>query len=268
MGGTPQERFGAAAAGRLGTRAFRVRACRCRHGGGPCKCKALASFWHDVPLAFEDEGARAGCCAANFVCEIPKGTRAKMEVSTEETGNPIRQDATDAGRLRRYAWPMPWNYGMLPRTWEDPGRPAAAYEGLAAYPGDGDPVDVVEIGSSRCATGSVHRVRLLGALAMIDGGELDWKLVALREGDRDAAAIRSLADLRRERPGLIDEIKRWFRGYKVPDGKRPNKFALRGACVDPAPVVREAHLAYARAHGRRERSARPRAAEAAGTHVV
>lgn len=35
----------------------------------------LASFWHDVPL---DNGDGT----VNFVCEIPKETKAKMEVST------------------------------------------------------------------------------------------------------------------------------------------------------------------------------------------
>lgn len=244
--------FGSVAEGRLGTRAFRLRACRCRGGGGgggPCACGALASFWHDVPLALE---LAQGVAEASFVCEIPRGTRAKMEVSTSEPGSPIRQDLTKDGRLRRYAWTMEWNYGMLPRTWEDPGHAASAYAGLSAYPGDGDPIDVVEIGARRCGTGSVHRVRLLGALAMIDGGELDWKLVALRLDDPDAGRVRTLADLRRERPGELARIKRWFRGYKVPEGKPANKFALRGACVDPVPVVREAHLAYARRHGRRE----------------
>jgi inorganic pyrophosphatase len=42
--------------------------------------------------------------------------------------------------------------------------------------GDGDPVDVVEIGSSKHAQGAVKQIRALGALAMIDDGELDWKV--------------------------------------------------------------------------------------------
>lgn len=41
-----------------------------------------------------------------------------------------------------------------------------------AYQGDNDPVDVVELGGRALAAGSVHRVRALGAYAMIDEGEL------------------------------------------------------------------------------------------------
>ena len=41
--------------------------------------------------------------------------------------------------------------------------------------GDNDPVDVVEIGSKQLRSGGVYCVKLLGAYAMIDEGELDWK---------------------------------------------------------------------------------------------
>lgn len=42
--------------------------------------------------------------------------------------------------------------------------------------GDDDPVDVVEIGSKGLKTGGVYRIKALGAYAMIDEGELDWKV--------------------------------------------------------------------------------------------
>jgi inorganic pyrophosphatase len=42
--------------------------------------------------------------------------------------------------------------------------------------GDNDPVDVVEIGSSQLKMGGVYRVKPLGVYAMIDDGELDWKV--------------------------------------------------------------------------------------------
>jgi inorganic pyrophosphatase len=40
--------------------------------------------------------------------------------------------------------------------------------------GDNDPVDVVEIGSIKLPVGTVTTVKILGAFAMIDDGELDW----------------------------------------------------------------------------------------------
>lgn len=36
-------------------------------------------------------------------------------------------------------------------------------------------MDVVEIGSKQLKTGGVYAVKPLGAYAMIDEGELDWK---------------------------------------------------------------------------------------------
>lgn len=36
-----------------------------------------------------------------------------------EAGNPIKQDIKK-GKLRGYPYNINWNYGMLPRTWENP----------------------------------------------------------------------------------------------------------------------------------------------------
>ena len=43
------------------------------------------SPWHDIPLYNEDG-------TVNMVTEIPKMTKAKMEVATKEENNPIAQD--------------------------------------------------------------------------------------------------------------------------------------------------------------------------------
>lgn len=236
----PEEEFSALEDGRRGSHGYRVTACL--RGRGPRSCRPV-SYMHDVPLALH-----APSCTANFVCEIGKGTSAKMEVNAANAPlTPIRQDVTRGGRLRRYAWTIPWNYGMLPQTWEDP---AHRWAGLERYAGDGDPVDVIEVGAAQCSTGSVHRVKLLGALAMIDGGELDWKLLAVRCDDPDAQRMSTVEDMKRLRPGELSRIKAWFRGYKVPDGKAPNAFALRGKALgaqEAAAVASEGHRLWRRA---------------------
>ena len=116
------------------------------------------SPWHDFPL-------NAGPGQYYFVTEIPKMTTAKFEVQLELEGNPIMQD-TKKGKPRHYAGPMFWNYGMLPRTWEDDNEEMDDDEG---YTGDGDPLDVVEIGTRQLGLGSVSKVKPLGALAQILG---------------------------------------------------------------------------------------------------
>jgi inorganic pyrophosphatase len=107
----------------------------------------------------------------NFVAEIPKMTKAKMEVSTKELNNPIAQDIKK-GKLRDYHGPIFWNYGCLPQTWENPNEEHPVLK----CKGDNDPLDVVEIGSAALACGSITPVKPLGVLAMIDDGELDWKV--------------------------------------------------------------------------------------------
>ena len=69
--------------------------------------------------------------------------------------------------------------------------------------GDNDPVDVVEIGEQQLRTGSVHPVKPLAVLAMIDDGELDWKVIAIRADDPRAASLNDVEDVERCWPAPI-----------------------------------------------------------------
>jgi inorganic pyrophosphatase len=228
--------------GQPNTLAYRVRAVP---AGGAA---SAASYWHDIPLyrtggvggsggfrppetdAAADGTGRshtargpAGGAASEpalvtFVCEIPRGTKAKMEVQKEEPLNPIAQDTKD-GKLRAYPWPSLTNYGALPRTYEHPGlvdkgtgkagelrarggAEARVVSGSTLTPspspplpspsppppspfppaGDGDPIDAVDLCPTPCESGSVYQVTILGALAMVDGDATDWKIVTARRG--------------------------------------------------------------------------------------
>lgn len=170
------------------------------------------SPWHDVPL-------RTASGAFNFLCEIPRLSKAKLEVDTKSELNPIVQDVKK-GKMRYYHGPIYWNYGCLPQTWEDPN----VRNEEVKYLGDNDPLDVVEIGSSALEIGSVTPVKPLGVLSMIDDGELDWKLLAISTSDPLASAINDVGDIDQHMPGTVSGIREWFRWYKVPDGKPVNKF--------------------------------------------
>ena len=141
------------------------------------------SLWHDVPLVAPSAPSAApasprdGPPLFNFVCEIPKCTRKKFEVATDETKCPIKQDEKK-GVLREFKkGDIFFNYGCFPRTWEDP-RHVSKDTG---YPGDNDPLDVCEIGIRQIGTGVVRAVKVLGVLAMIDDDETDWKVVVCVE---------------------------------------------------------------------------------------
>ena len=75
------------------------------------------SPWHDIPLFDSTSSGTDG--TLNFICEIPKWTRPKMEVATGEQYNPIKQD-TKNGLVRSYGVFPLFNYGAFPQTWEDP----------------------------------------------------------------------------------------------------------------------------------------------------
>ena len=74
---------------------------------------------------------------------------------------------------------------------------------------------MVEIGSVALASGSVTPVKALGVLAMIDDGELDWKVVAIAASDPMASELNDVADIEAKMPGTLSGIREWFRWYKV-----------------------------------------------------
>jgi len=215
-----------AEAGEAGTESFRL-------GFQDPESKAAISPWHDIPL----EGATEG--SYNMVVEIPKMTKAKMEVATKEENNPIAQDIKK-GVLRDYHGPIFWNYGCLPQTWEDPN---VKHPELGCF-GDDDPIDVVEIGSAALEMGSVKEVKPLGVLAMIDDGELDWKVLAVAVDDPLAEEYNDIDDVPEE---VKAGIREWFRWYKTPDDKPLNAFGFDEKFLDVAftkEVIEETNAAW------------------------
>ena len=156
---------------------------------------------------------------------------------------PIKQDEKK-GVLREFKkGDIFFNYGCFPRTWEDP-RHVSEDTG---YPGDNDPLDVCEIGLRQIQTGEIRPVKVLGVLAMIDDDETDWKIVAIDAEDRWAEELNDVADVERLLPGTVSLIREWFRTYKIPDGKPPNKFALGEECKGATyahKVIHETHEAW------------------------
>lgn len=201
------------------------------------------SYWHDVPLHAPGGGFHA-------VIEIPRMTKAKMEICTTEACSPIKQDIKK-GKLRDYNMPIKWNYGAFPQTWE---QPEHLWEGLEGHKGDNDPVDIVDVSQASVECGTVIRFKPLAALAMIDEGEVDWKIVGINLADEAAASINTLADLERVMPGEVDAVREWFTWYKATnaageriEGAEPNVFEFGGKPLDTAAtlkIVGEGHACW------------------------
>jgi len=133
--------------------------------------------------------------------------------------------------LRDYPWASLVNYGSIPQTWEDPNRP----DEETRLPGDKDPVDLLDLSEYKNVNvGDVYRVKVIGALAMIDQGEeMDWKVLALNADDPLAANVSNAEDLEEYMPGKISEVRELFRTYKTVQGKDNNTFAYNESVTSP-----------------------------------
>ena len=201
------------------------------------------SIWHEVNLHSMNPNTNKPTGNYNFICEIPKFTRKKYEISTSEPFNPIKQD-TKNGILRSFSkGDIFFNYGCFPRTWEDPNYVHPAL----TVGGDNDPLDVCEIGLQQIQVGQVREVKILGVLCLIDDGEADWKIIAIDAQDRWANELNDIDDVERLLPGILDSIHDWFRTYKTYDGKPENKFGFDGKFQTAAfakEIIRETHIAW------------------------
>ncbi|KAK3751997.1 hypothetical protein QZH41_010965, partial [Actinostola sp. cb2023] len=183
------------------------------------------SPFHDIPLFANTEQT-----LVNMVVEIPRFTNAKMEITTKEALNPIKQDVKkDKLRFVNNCFPYKgyiWNYGALPQTWEDPSHTDKDTGCL----GDNDPIDVCDISTMVATRGEIKQVKVLGVLAMIDEGETDWKVIAIDVNDPMAKDMNDIDDVEKHMPGLLNATVDWFRIYKVPSGKPMNEFAFDAEC--------------------------------------
>jgi len=163
------------------------------------------------------------------VIEIPAYTRDKWEV--EETSGTLALE-TRPGKPRRmeYGFPYLFNYGMIPQTRmpKDKG-------------GDGDPLDILLLGEP-VARGAIVEVRVIGAIELLDGGEVDDKILAVPAGDPVFSGIHSVDRLEKRQPGVLQITQLWLENYK----RIPRKIDIQGI-LDPIAafqIIREAHQDY------------------------
>lgn len=123
------------------------------------------------------------------IIEIPFRSRNKYEVD-HETGK-IKLD-----RVLYSAMGYPAEYGFLENT-------------LAL---DGDPLDILVIGTEPTYPGCVVPARVIGYLEAVDNGFEDYKLISVVDVDPRYNEVQTLEDLS---PFILDEIKNFFENYKT-----------------------------------------------------
>jgi inorganic pyrophosphatase len=150
--------------------------------------------------------------------EIPAGGIIKYETDAK-TGFIV------ADRFQSMPVAYPANYGSLTQS----------------LGGDNDPLDVIFYTRAPMAPGTLIKLRPIGVLKMIDGGESDDKIVAVPASKIDPTydEIQSINDL----PKLEKErLEAFFRVYKqLPDGRK--KVELSGF-EDVAAAKTEIKSAY------------------------
>ena len=122
------------------------------------------------------------------VIEISKGSKAKYELD-KETG----MIALD--RVLHTSMQYPANYGFIPRTLSE----------------DGDPLDVLLLCSENIIPGALVRCKSIGAIVMIDDGEMDEKIIAVAIKDPFYGNFNSITDLPAH---YANEIEHFLASYK------------------------------------------------------
>lgn len=137
--------------------------------------------WHDLTIGEEFPKI------VNFCCEVPMGCRNKYEL--EKSTGLIRVD-----RVLPYSI-YPANYGFVPQT----------------YAEDFDPLDMLLLSSMRIHPYCISYARPIGVMEMLDGGQVDSKIIAVMPRDPAFEKYNNITELSEYR---LREIKSFFQEYK------------------------------------------------------
>jgi inorganic pyrophosphatase len=138
--------------------------------------------WHDV--SFGDEAPQV----VKGIIEIPKNSRAKYELDKES--GLICLDRVIASPMS-----YPANYGFIPQTYCD----------------DNDPLDILVLTDVEMVPLCLVEAKIIGVMQMIDGGEMDDKIIAVAKGDKNWNHINDISELN---PHILAEIRVFFEDYK------------------------------------------------------
>lgn len=155
------------------------------------------------------------------VIEIPAGSFTKYEIDAEH-GYVL------VDRFQSMPVVYPANYGSIP----------------SSLAGDGDPLDGLVFTREPIVPGAVIKVRAVGVLHMIDGGEEDDKIIAVPASDIDPTydEIRTIDDL----PAIERQrIEAFFRVYKqLPEGRKVVELSGFSGANEAQSLVADAIEAY------------------------
>jgi len=166
--------------------------------------------WHGVSI-----GEAAPERVTVYVEMVPTDT-VKYELD-KETG------LLTVDRPQKYSNVPPSLYGFVPRTLcaESVAALFAEKTGQKDLVGDMDPLDICVLTEKHIPHGNILvQAEPVGGLRMLDGNEVDDKLVAVLHGDAVYGDMREISELS---PLLLDRLRHYFLTYKQgPDEAHPS----------------------------------------------
>ena len=94
----------------------------------------------------------------------------------------------------------PANYGFIPQTYCD----------------DKDPLDIVVLSQITVVPMCLISAKVIGVMRMLDGGELDDKIIAVAENDMSVNHISNISELPNH---FFNELRNFFEDYKKLENK-------------------------------------------------
>jgi inorganic pyrophosphatase len=178
----------------------------------------LTNPWHKVSVG--DNAPNL----VNGIIEIPKNTRAKYELDKES--GLLMMD-----RVLFSSMYYPANYGFIPQTYCD----------------DQDPLDILVLSQITIVPMCLVEARVIGVMRMIDGGEMDDKIIAVAANDMSVNHIHDISELPEH---FLKEMKNFFEDYKKLENKTVDVEDFQNAEVARKIVMKsiEDYKEYVKSH--------------------
>ncbi len=152
-------------------------------------------LWHDISLGDNPE-------ELTLVVENTQGSNNKYEIEKES-------GVIELDRVLFSSVFFPADYGFIPQTlWED-----------------GDALDAYVLTTNSLFPGCLVKVRPIGVIKMIDGGESDDKLITVPTADPRFDEIKDISDLASHK---VKEIQNFLETYKLLEGKKVEVTGVEG----------------------------------------
>ena len=173
--------------------------------------------WHDISPERVNETQFLACV------EISKGGKNKYELD-KQTGM-LKLD-----RVLYTSTHYPANYGLIPLTYAD----------------DNDPLDVLILCQEALVPLCLLDCRPIGVMTMIDGTEMDFKIIAVPVSDPSMAEYKDVEELPQH---LVHEMKHFFEVYKDLENKSTVVKGFEGA-TSARRIIAQARAMYREKFGK------------------